>query len=82
MPQIQAEKSQKRKERFQSGDSSAAAPAEDSSKRAKITAAVDPEMARKLEERAKRFGSATPAAAAAAVAVVSDVVDSEPAAST
>lgn len=54
--QLKAEeidKKKKRQERFQAGEG--ASEAAETSKRPKIEAAVDPEVARKLEERAKRF---------------------------
>lgn len=54
----QNEKKKKRQERFTSGEAAAGtSAAPDSTKRAKIEAVVDPEQARKMEERAKRFAA-------------------------
>jgi hypothetical protein len=60
---VQNEKKQKRQERFQKKsdgeqEEGEVDPAEATAgKRPKIQAAVDPEMARKMEDRAKRFGA-------------------------
>lgn len=55
-PVLQSERKKKRQERFQ-GTNSADASAESAggNKRPKIEAVTDPEIIRKMEERAKRF---------------------------